>query len=1030
MRTTTATLDTAMAAQRQKPISRVTIRDMRLRFSLFSNASNPWGTTQWNVPWDSVTTTSGAIIRVMMRNSGGITTARVCRTADPSVSGQWDDWTDLGFAFTDYSLGLHADEGSPETIYLFYHLSGTLRYRTSADDGVTWSSETDTGVSLSFAVSDHCGIAPISPTVVWVAYRNSTGSGYVSIERIENSGGWAKTAGASLRFYDLDGIDPGLPGGLFLDAEGLGSKEYVQFSYSTPAAFLGVKRGRLHLYRYDGGVFDTHPITVWQTTDLASQTLLGWRLSKIQNRLWLSAKYRAVNVGNATEWASLLYSDDGESWCMARDFFVSPLSSVDPGKAHLAGSYVYTASAYAIYRSPATYLIDPAGDPAGKKVTLSPTDEDDLISWQLNFAPGGGVAAQGTTRIANGDQKYESGTYNSVVRAGSELWREAGYATSAGNEYVPICRENIDVVSRSVDETGATLELASRDRCLKRLREWVALDYFDTSSQLLHFDPFDDLSKVYTLSGTPTISTGKVTNASETDALVLASSVPVGTQEYILECLVNPRAEYVPVGLLGHLRDKSNYIRADLKSNGTTMVVRLLKKVAGISSTLESVNITTGSTSNIGLRLSYSGGTFRVYTRLTGETAWTLRITHNWSQATTPWNWEDENLAVGICNDGTLGTLINTDSLWVYDLNPHRTMEGLLKEFGYKAGIDSFNFSDLYTNASMSLTGASAGNWGTGTALTGIDQANLDLEFDCPALSDGQRVGVSFRSSTGTWAPTDGYTLWLDNTSGNYTATLAKNALSVVSTYPIYHAISGATHWRLVVTGDFFSLYLNGALINTFHDTSNPSETSNKVVLNCYGANKTLTDVRIPELYNRVENVLVDIDRDGMSAFSTIIRDQSIPYFCGNDGALRASRFLSRENAGTYGNQIFVEQLSPTDFEAVSHVRVYSEDIIELIDTDLAAEHGFLTRVLQMPTLSTAEAMDEAERYLVRAGEAFDRRRIEMTGQLKPEVEDTIAVSYTTPSGLSVSETIIVSDQTLSYSNGELSVEVGGRKQA
>ena len=61
----------------------------------------------------------------------------------------------------------------------------------------------------------------------------------------------------------------------------------------------------------------------------------------------------------------------------------------------------------------------------------------------------------------------------------------------------------------------------------------------------------------------------------------------------------------------------------------------------------------------------------------------------------------------------------------------------------------------------------------------------------------------------------------------------------------------------------------------------------------------------------------------------------------------------------------------------------------------------------------------------------FNRRRVEITGQLKPEVEDTIDLSYTTPAGYVVSETVVVSDETIAYGNkGDLSLSIGGRKEA
>ena len=195
MRATTGTLDTAMAAQRRKAVSRVTIRDMRLRFSSFTGAINPWSGDSLGMPIDSIVTTAGTILRVHKYDDGTNTNVYISRVTTPTDASQWDSWTDAGFSCTDYSVGIWSDEGSPtETIYLFYHVSGTIRYRTSTNDGVTWSGATNTTYAITVAAGDGVGIAPVSATAVWLAYRDvAIGSGSIHIVRLEYSGGaWAE----------------------------------------------------------------------------------------------------------------------------------------------------------------------------------------------------------------------------------------------------------------------------------------------------------------------------------------------------------------------------------------------------------------------------------------------------------------------------------------------------------------------------------------------------------------------------------------------------------------------------------------------------------------------------------------------------------------------------------------------------------------------------------------------------------------------------------------------------------------------
>jgi len=234
MRTVTGTLDAAQLSLHRNPIARMTLRDMRLTFASYKTITNPWGYTdpmsldsQGYCLGDAIVTAAGTILRAWKDSTSAL---RVNRVTDPTSTTQWQTWSTV--VTTDGGIGnpgLHQVAGG--TIYLFYTRATILAYRTSADDGATWSAESSAGGSLSDLESPT--VAPVSENEVYVAGLITAGgvSPYLKVLRFVNSGGWTN----SFMPWTVHGdsttplVSPGHSTTTFFDAFSLGGKTFVLY---------------------------------------------------------------------------------------------------------------------------------------------------------------------------------------------------------------------------------------------------------------------------------------------------------------------------------------------------------------------------------------------------------------------------------------------------------------------------------------------------------------------------------------------------------------------------------------------------------------------------------------------------------------------------------------------------------------------------------------------------------------------------------------------------------------------------------
>jgi hypothetical protein len=382
---------------------------------------------------------------------------------------------------------------------------------------------------------------------------------------------------------------------------------------------------------------------------------------------------------------------------------------------------------------------------------------------------------------------------------------------------------------------------------------------------------------------------------------------------------------------------------------------------------------------------------------------------------------------------------IRIHELVVTDLDKDKSVEWMLKHIGAMAGIHNSYFNELYSSASLSVTGGGTSAWdSTGTWLTGVNQRDFELNFEMPSLTTGDKLGIAMRAASEDWDTYTGAAIIIEALgSSKLSVGLFENgADTALDKVNVVEPDTGV-NIRVVSQGEFFTLYFEDKLIWTWHTTSFQGTDTNYLGFSYYnGASISLSNVRVPELGERREAAAIEVNKTCMNAIGGVLEDRPIELFATSDGGFKASFFDSRDDAGSLmtggdlDDEIFIEMFIPTDTNFFSVVQVYCEDVVEIVDHELANAYGFVFLPVSAPSLSIAEGIKEGERILERSKELRDTRNIKCRAFLHVERGDTIDVDYTSLHGDVVSETVIVNDINYGFGNAFFEMKMGCRKQA
>jgi len=506
MRTISTTLKDAGLANHRYPLARVTVRNTLMDWDFFAiTPSNPFGLPGDEVTTlgerfcygDSLATQAGTILRAYTGTVG----LHVQRVVTPSTASNWTvAWTNLATTTQNYcNPGLiQATNG---TIYLYYASGQFLNFKTSVDDGVTWSAPTVAVLlNLAFGSSSYT-IAPVAVSATTAElYVCSIYGWAVRVERVVLAGGVWSTSEMPRRIYGTTTFPPlatgaGFYSTTFFDAVPLPDTDGLAKGGALIIYSQGNTNRHYAVSCYQGNWGDPRPIFPDEYTKF-----YPCRASIINGKIVLTARIKRDNQnGYSPEMEVLLHSPNGVDWtALDRDSFIEfglPITATEiKGKIHQVGNYLYCVGMVRVYRTDTTTILDETGDNATRKLVVPSADVLEIT----HNSPGTGTSPSGTLALANGDGTYLN---HAIVKKGSEVQIELGYKTTAGDEYVTVLQGVIGGVERATSAGQETLRLDLRDRLFTRLKDYKSPVYRALNSQLKHFDPCDLMDSLYVVHG-------------------------------------------------------------------------------------------------------------------------------------------------------------------------------------------------------------------------------------------------------------------------------------------------------------------------------------------------------------------------------------------------------------------------------------------------------------------------------------------------------------------------------------------------
>ena len=384
-----------------------------------------------------------------------------------------------------------------------------------------------------------------------------------------------------------------------------------------------------------------------------------------------------------------------------------------------------------------------------------------------------------------------------------------------------------------------------------------------------------------------------------------------------------------------------------------------------------------------------------------------------------------------------VATPMEYDFLKVYSLGRDYTVDYLLRDICYRAGITSFE--DVFLNSTSAADVSVASNSYTDVPLTLTSGArkNFEIEMDITMPDDDDAaIGVVFRSSAalsaGTTAlPIVGETAYevkiRDNTGAPY-ALLSNNTEGRNSEEqaPLESGmdISGQHVWRLSVWEDHYSLWCDDKFIWAFYGTTHSS--AGYVGLRLYnhgtGAISYDYDCSVRELCERLPWFGYISGMTGQQAIQDLIRSRRMWWLERSDGAMEFSRFYVRDDLEAYTDLHEVSRILD-DRSVASVVLVSSEDYAFYIHPATLASHGYRFIQENNPELDTEEECRIDATLIQRLSREQSDQRGYSTERARLEAEPEDIFDY---GGVDY----LVNNLSLSYGPARLTQSVSGRLSA
>lgn len=326
-----------------------------------------------------------------------------------------------------------------------------------------------------------------------------------------------------------------------------------------------------------------------------------------------------------------------------------------------------------------------------------------------------------------------------------------------------------------------------------------------------------------------------------------------------------------------------------------------------------------------------------------------------------------------------------------------QTVEDAVRTYFGWAGIHDFSFESEYTLASQEVTSASG--WDTEI----IDQevpVNVLVEYHAAAMGHGAVVRYDTNDDTfwivGVDSNSVGYVLSWDGSS--YTTLMQRSVIDMpiegdfkIAFRQVRYSDDENDLWNTV------SMWGNDRLLFTHLTKVSTALTSTyKFGLAAYGANRTFTNIRIPQLTEFTEWSSLDPGEAPAGGLTRALEGRYVKFFLRYNGSVRAWRPHAISSAFTFNNSSHIDdkQITLDLREAYNHVRMLGAyEIAEYVRDDLLDNHRHRFLETNNPYLmSEAECYDQARKETYRIEQQTKTGTI--SGAVTPllEPEDRIAV--------------------------------------
>lgn len=411
---------------------------------------------------------------------------------------------------------------------------------------------------------------------------------------------------------------------------------------------------------------------------------------------------------------------------------------------------------------------------------------------------------------------------------------------------------------------------------------------------------------------------------------------------------------------------------------------------------------------------------------------------------------------------------ITLRGVWAYDDTRDKTLEWVMKDIAYKAGVMDFDTEYSINETGVSVPTPSAGAyWLSDTLSEDVYQKDFDITVDLNAVPDGKGEFISLvvRGTTQLASSLDGNLTdwagviisvgWRESSEPCielYQTSTDTSGWVLVDRIPVAGSTIGK-EIRFVGYKEFFSVYTNGMHIGTLHagiifdsDSDGYTEASAGYIgIYKSGSYTPTATVTQPELRAWTDAIILDSRQNAISGLQRCLRDGRIKFIGTVDSStgqptLRVSSMALRYTTsdidtfdhwlGTItdhesgdadypagGTHVSIYQDSTGETDRIpTHIRVTGYEIGDYIDHSAARRYGLLFQEEHVPNLEEEEAYDEAARIVRDALSHSGSRRPTSAAQLNWEPEDALRLVYAPyDGGPDVDDYFIVDSVSLQY---------------